>query len=58
MTDVEVLRIALGKEERSIKMYQGMLAKHPNLQDMILTLIEGEQGHKRVIEKKISDLTK
>ena len=58
MTDVEVLRIALEKEERSIKFYQGMLAEHPNLKDMLLTLIMAEQNHKKVVEKKISDLTK
>jgi rubrerythrin len=58
MTDVEVLRIALGEEEKAIKIYQSMLAEHPNLKDMLLTLIMAEQNHKKVIEKKISDLTK
>ena len=58
MTDVEVLRIALEKEERSIKFYQGMLAEHPNLMDMLQGLIIAEQNHKKIIEKKISALTK
>ena len=58
MTDVEVLRIALGEEEKAIKLYQGMLAEHPNLRDMLLGLISAEQMHKQVLEKKISELTR
>lgn len=58
MTDVEVLRIALAEEEKAIKMYQGMLAEHPNIKDMIVTLIMAEQNHKKIIEKKIFDLTR
>ena len=57
MTDVEVLWIARGEEEKAIELYQGMLAAHPNLQEMLLTLIAAEQYHKKVIEEKISDLT-
>lgn len=58
MTDIEMLRVALGEEEKAIKLYQGMLAQHPFLKDTLLTLIAAEQGHKRLIEKKISELTK
>jgi rubrerythrin len=58
MTDVEMLRIALGEEEKAIKLYQGMLEKYPNLKDLLSTLIAAEQGHKNLIGKKIADLTR
>ena len=58
MTDVEVLQIALGEEEKAIKMYQDMLLEHPNLKDTLPALISAEQNHKKVIEEKIINLTK
>jgi rubrerythrin len=58
MTDVEMLRVALGEEEKAITLYEKMLAEHPHLGDLLLTLISAERGHKRSIEKKIAELTK
>ena len=58
MTDIEMLQVALKEEEKAILLYQGMLAKHPNLKDTLLTLMAAEQGHKRLIEQKIIDLKK
>ena len=56
MTDVEVLQIALKEEEKAIKLYQNMLSEHPNLQEILFTLIVAEQNHKKSIEKKLLDL--
>ena len=58
MTDVEMLRSALGEEEKAIKMYEGMLKDRPNLQDLLFSLISAEQKHKQLIEKKIAELTR
>jgi rubrerythrin len=56
MTDVEVLRLASSEESKAIKLYQGMLADQPHLKDILLILINEEQKHKKIIEKKISEL--
>jgi rubrerythrin len=56
MTDVEMLRLASGEEDKAIKLYQGMLTDHPHLKDILLILITEEQKHKKLIEKKISEL--
>ena len=58
MTDVEMLRLALGEEEKAIKLYQGMLATYPNLKELLLGLVSSEQKHKQLIEKKIFELTR
>lgn len=57
MIDIEVLKIALSKEEDAIGTYQGMLAGHPNLKDLLSLLVTEEQKHKMLIEKKIGELT-
>ncbi|MFA5199454.1 MAG: hypothetical protein WC442_00890 [Candidatus Omnitrophota bacterium] len=58
MIDVEVLRLALSKEETSIKLYKKLLADHPGLKDLLYFLITEEQKHKILIEKKITELTR
>jgi rubrerythrin len=58
MTDVEMLRMALGEEEKAIKLYEGMMRDHPNLKDLLFELVSSEQRHKQVIEKKISEMTR
>ena len=57
MIDIEVLQLALSKEESAIKTYQEMLANHPSLKDLLYLLLTEEQKHKALIEKKISELT-
>ena len=56
MIDIEVLGIALSKEEEAIRAYKDMLNEHPNLKDLLYLLITEEQKHKVLIEKKISEL--
>jgi len=58
MIDIEVLQLALSKEEDAIKMYKDMLARHPNLKELFSLLVTEEQKHKLLIEKKISELTR
>ena len=56
MIDLEVLELALSKEEDSISTYKSLLAEHKNLQDLLYLLISEEQKHKVLIEKKIAEL--
>ena len=58
MIDIEVLKLALAREEDSIKTYQDMLLKRPNLKDLLSLLITEEQKHKILIEKRIAELTR
>ncbi len=57
MIDIEVLKIALSKEENSIKTYQNMLVDHPGLKELVSFLLTEEEKHKVLIEKKIRELT-
>jgi len=57
MIDIEVLQLALLKEEDAIKTYQEMLVKHPSLKDLLYLLVTEEQKHRALIEKKIVELT-
>ncbi|MDD5282325.1 MAG: ferritin family protein [Candidatus Omnitrophica bacterium] len=58
MVDLEVLKIALSKEEDAIETYQEILSQHPNLTELLSLLITEEQKHKILIEKKIVELTR
>ena len=58
MIDIEVLQLALSKEETSIKVYERIIADHPGLKDLAYELLNEEQRHKAKIEKKIFDLTR
>lgn len=58
MIDIEVLRLALAKEEEAIKIYKELLANHPNLKDLLYLLVTEEQKHKALIEKKIFELSR
>lgn len=58
MIDIEVLRIALSKEEDAIKTYQDMMVNNPNLKELLSLLVTEEQKHKALIEKKIFELTR
>ncbi|MFA4933893.1 MAG: hypothetical protein WC574_05630 [Candidatus Omnitrophota bacterium] len=58
MIDIEVLRIALAKEENAIKLYKKLLRDHPALKDLLYFLITEEQKHKKLIQNKIIELTR
>jgi len=56
MIDVEVLRLALSKEEEAIATYQKLIMEHPNLKDLLYFLVNEELKHKILLEKKIAEL--
>ncbi|HIE43400.1 MAG TPA: hypothetical protein EYP78_01210 [Candidatus Omnitrophica bacterium] len=58
MTPVEALELALSGEVKAIKMYQNLLIEHPVIKDILSFLVNEEQKHKQLIEKKISELTR
>lgn len=57
MTDAEALKLALSKEENSIRLYKKMLARYSNLKDLLSSLLTEEQKHKKLIEERIVSLT-
>ena len=57
MTNVEVLELALSYEKNAIKIYQKLLAEHPDLKDILYYLSNEEQRHKKLLEKKIYKLS-
>jgi rubrerythrin len=57
MIEIEVLKLALSKEEDAIKTYKGMLTDYPSLKDLLSLLVTEEHKHKALIEKKIRELT-
>jgi rubrerythrin len=58
MTPTEALKIALEKEEASIKLYTDLPKQHSSLKDLYLFLINEEYKHKRLIKDKISEITR
>jgi rubrerythrin len=56
MIDIEALELALSKEMDAIKAYQELLLNHPNIKDLLYFLVNEEQKHKAMIEKKIVEL--
>jgi len=57
MIDLEALKIALARENKSIETYQKMLVDHPGLKDLLSFLLTEEEKHKVLIEKKMRELT-
>lgn len=58
MTPVEALKLALSKEEASIKLYRKLTIEHSAIKDLLLSLLNEEEKHKLLIEKKISEITR
>jgi rubrerythrin len=58
MTPVEALQLALSKEEAAIKLYRDLSLKHIEIKDLLFSLLNEEEKHKLMIEKKISELTR
>ncbi len=57
MTPVDALKLALSKEEQSIKLYRDLVAKHSEIKELLFSLVIEEEKHKQLIEKKISEIT-
>ncbi len=58
MGPVEALKLALSKEAASIELYNKLNLKHPGLKELFSLLIIEEEKHKRLIEKKIFEITR
>jgi rubrerythrin len=58
MVPSEALKLALVKEKESIRLYNNLSLEHPALKELFLFLINEEEKHKQLIEKKIVDITK
>jgi len=57
MIPLEALKLSLNKEEESIKLYNRLNLEHPGLKELFLFLINEEEKHKQLIEKKIVEIT-
>lgn len=56
MIEIEVLKLALSKEQEAVKAYYKLLAENPGLKDLLYLLLTEEQKHVGMIEKKIAEL--
>jgi rubrerythrin len=56
MTPVEALKLALAKEEASIKLYKRLAIEHREIEDLLDILRNEEEKHKILIEKKLVEL--
>lgn len=58
MGPVEALQFALSKEIEAVEMYKRFAINHPVAKDTFLFLQGEEEKHKKLIEKRILELTK
>jgi len=57
MTPVEALELALSKETEAIGIYQKFANEYKVANDVFTFLVNEEQKHKQLLEKKIHELT-
>ncbi|MFH1063346.1 MAG: ferritin family protein [Candidatus Omnitrophota bacterium] len=57
MSPVEALQLALGRETEAHDLYLRLAREHPNLKDLFESLVIEEDKHKKLLEKKILELT-
>ena len=58
MTIGEALELALAKENASIQLYKKLAVEHSAIRELLMFLSDEEHKHKKMIEKKIFELTK
>ena len=58
MAPTEALKLALEREEASIKLYQELIKEHPTLQEALTSLLNEEFKHKKLIENEIFKATR
>ncbi|MDD5454700.1 MAG: hypothetical protein PHW62_04295 [Candidatus Ratteibacteria bacterium] len=56
MTTIEALKLALAKEEASIKLYKSLALNNPAIKELLYILLNEEERHKKLIEEKIAKL--
>jgi len=57
MGPVDALKIALARETESINLYNQFYLQFPELKELLLFLVNEEEKHKQLIEKKITEVT-
>jgi rubrerythrin len=57
MTPVQALELALSKENSAIQLYDNLALKYPEMKELLLFLMNEEEKHRQLIERKISELT-
>lgn len=58
MTPVEALKIALAKEKAAIELYTKLSKEHSEIRQLLSELLTEEQKHKKLIEQRITQLTR
>lgn len=58
MTPKEALDMALTKEKTSVELYKELSKKHPDIKELLLQLLNEEEKHCQMIEKKIYEITR
>ena len=58
MIELEALQLALSKEQNAVGVYKKLLAEHASLKDLFYFLLNEEEKHVVMIEKKIAELYK
>lgn len=56
MNPVEALELALSKEEAAISLYKKLALEHSVIKELLEGLLNEEEKHKQIIERKISEL--
>lgn len=56
MSPVEALELALAKENESIEAYRAFLVQFPATKDIFQFLLNEEEKHKQMIQKKITEI--
>ena len=58
MTAKEALQLALTKETNAIELYTRLAREHPEIRELLLSLVDEEHKHKKLIEKKMFELSR
>jgi rubrerythrin len=58
MTPQEALQMALDKEEGAIELYRDLSNQHPPIRDLLISLMNEEYKHKKLLQDKLSELTR
>jgi len=58
MGPIEALELALSKETETMQLYDRFSVDYPAAKDIFIFLLAEEQRHKKLIEKKIEELTR
>jgi len=57
MTVMEALKLALSKEIAAIEMYRKLAIEHTAISELLNSLMNEEEKHKKLLEQKILELT-